>query len=154
MPAKAVPCRDREVIHILPQEFIIDDQTRHQGAAGMNRPGWRPRCTSWTGAVASAQNIFKCANKAGLEVQDIVLQHCKAPRACLTPEEKELGCILVDIAGGTTDIAVLWRGSIYHTSVLAVGGDMLTNDDRHRAADAAPRGRVLKRKFAAPWPPW
>jgi len=100
-----------------------------------------------TGAVASAQNIIKCANKAGLEVQDIVLQQLASSEACLTPEERELGCILVDIGGGTTDIAVFVEGSIYHTSVLAVGGDMLTNDIAIGLRTPRPEAESIKRKF-------
>jgi cell division protein FtsA len=100
-----------------------------------------------TGAVASAQNIVKCANKAGLEVQDIVLQQLASSEATLNPEEKELGCILVDIGGGTTDVAVFVEGSIYHTAVLAVGGDMLTNDIAIGLRTPRPEAESIKRKY-------
>jgi cell division protein FtsA len=100
-----------------------------------------------TGAVASAQNIIKCANKAGLEVQDIVLQQLASSEATLTPEEKELGCILVDVGGGTTDVAVFVEGSVYHTAVLAVGGDMLTNDIAIGLRTPHPEAESLKRKY-------
>jgi cell division protein FtsA len=100
-----------------------------------------------TGAVASAQNIIKCASKAGLEVQDIVLQQLASSEATLTPEEKELGCILVDVGGGTTDVAVFVDGSIYHTAVLAVGGDLLTNDIAIGLRTPQPEAESLKRKY-------
>jgi cell division septal protein FtsQ/Ethanolamine utilization protein EutJ (predicted chaperonin) len=108
--AVALPV-DREVIHILPQEFIIDDQTGIKEPLGMTGTRLEAEVHIVTGAVASAQNIIKCANKAGLEVQDIVLQQLASSEACLTPEEKELGCILVDIGGGTTDTPCSWRRS-------------------------------------------
>ena len=125
--AVALPV-DREVIHVLPQEFMIDDQGGIKEPLGMCGIRLEAEVHIVTGAVASAQNIIKCANKAGLDVQDIVLQQLASSEATLTPEEKELGCILVDVGGGTTDVAVFVEGSIYHTAVLAVGGDMLTND--------------------------
>jgi len=100
-----------------------------------------------TGAVASAQNIIKCVNKAGLEVQDIVLQQLASSEATLTPEEKELGCVLIDVGGGTTDVAVFVDGSIYHTAVLAVGGDMLTNDIAIGLRTPRPEAESLKRRY-------
>jgi len=144
--AVALPV-DREVIHILPQEFIIDDQTGIKEPVGMTGTRLEAEVHIVTGAVASAQNIIKCANKAGLEVQDIVLQQLASSEACLTPEEKELGCVLVDIGGGTTDIAVFVEGSIYHTAVLAVGGDMLTNDIAIGLRTPRPEAESIKRKF-------
>lgn len=144
--AVALPV-DREVIHILPQEFIIDDQGGIKEPRGMSGTRLEAEVHIVTGAVASAQNIVKCANKAGLEVQDIVLQQLASAEATLTPEEKELGCILVDIGGGTTDVAVFVEGSIYHTAVLAVGGDMLTNDIAIGLRTPRPEAESLKRKY-------
>ncbi|MFB3817463.1 MAG: cell division protein FtsA [Candidatus Methylomirabilales bacterium] len=144
--AVALPV-DREVIHILPQEFIIDDQGGIKEPRGMSGTRLEAEVHIVTGAVASAQNIVKCANKAGLEVQDIVLQQLASSEATLTPEEKELGCILVDIGGGTTDVAVFVEGSIYHTAVLAVGGDMLTNDIAIGLRTPRPEAESLKRKY-------
>jgi cell division protein FtsA len=144
--AVALPV-DREVIHILPQEFIIDDQTGIKEPLGMSGTRLEAEVHIVTGAVASAQNIVKCANKAGLEVQDIVLQQLASSEATLTPEEKELGCILVDIGGGTTDVAVFFEGSIYHTAVLAVGGDMLTNDIAIGLRTPRPEAESIKRKY-------
>ncbi len=144
--AVALPV-DREVIHILPQEFIIDEQTGIKEPRGMCGTRLEAEVHIVTGAVASAQNIVKCANKAGLEVQDIVLQQLASSEATLTAEEKELGCVLVDIGGGTTDVAVFVEGSIYHTAVLAVGGDMLTNDIAIGLRTPRPEAESIKRKY-------
>jgi cell division protein FtsA len=144
--AVALPV-DREVIHVLPQEFMIDDQGGIREPLGMCGIRLEAEVHIVTGAVASAQNIVKCANKAGLEVQDIVLQQLASSEATLTPEEKELGCILVDVGGGTTDVAVFVEGSIYHTAVLAVGGDMLTNDIAIGLRTPHAEAESLKRKY-------
>jgi cell division protein FtsA len=143
--AVALPV-DREVIHILPQEFIIDDQGGIKEPLGMCGTRLEAEVHIVTGAVASAQNIVKCANKAGLEVQDIVLQQLASSEATLTQEERDLGCILVDIGGGTTDVAVFVEGSIYHTAVLAVGGDMLTNDIAIGLRTPRPEAESIKKK--------
>lgn len=144
--AVALPV-DREVIHILPQEFIIDDQTGIKQPVGMVGTRLEAEVHIVTGAVASAQNIVKCVNRAGLEVQDIVLQQLASSEATLSPEEKELGCILIDVGGGTTDVAVFVDGSVYHTAVLAVGGDMLTNDIAIGLRTPRPEAESLKRKY-------
>ena len=125
--AVALPV-DREVIHILPQEFIIDDQGGIKEPLGMSGVRLEAEVHIVTGAVTSAQNIIKCCNRAGLEVQDIVLQQLASSLSTLTPDERELGVILLDIGGGTSDIAVFVEGSIWHTAVLAIGGDQITND--------------------------
>ncbi len=119
---------DREVIHVLPQEFIVDDQGGIREPLGMTGARLEAKVHIVTGAVASAQNIIKCANRAGLNVADIVLQPLASSEAVLTEEEKELGVCLVDIGGGTTDIAIFQNGSIVHTAVIALGGHNLTND--------------------------
>ncbi len=144
--AVALPV-DREVIHVLPQEFVIDDQGGIREPLGMTGIRLEAEVHIVTGAVASAQNIIKCTNKAGLEVQDIVLQQLASSEATLTPEEKELGCILVDVGGGTTDVAVFVDGSVYHTAVLAVGGDLLTNDISIGLRTPHPEAESLKRKY-------
>ena len=144
--AVALPV-DREVIHILPQEFVIDDQGGIKQPVGMVGTRLEAEVHIVTGAVASAQNIIKCVNKAGLEVQDIVLQQLASSEATLTPEEKELGCVLIDVGGGTTDVAVFVDGSIYHTAVLAVGGDMLTNDIAIGLRTPRPEAESLKRRY-------
>ena len=119
---------DREVIHVLPQEFIVDEQSGIKEPLGMTGARLQARVHIVTGAVTSAQNIVKCANRGGLNVADIVLQPLASSEAVLTDEEKELGVCLVDIGGGTTDIAVFQNGSIVHTAVIALGGNNLTND--------------------------
>ncbi len=119
---------DREVIHVLPQEFIVDDQSGIKEPLGMTGARLEAKVHIVTGAVASAQNIIKCANRAGLNVADIVLQPLASSEAVLTEEEKELGVCLVDIGGGTTDIAIFQNGAIVHTAVIALGGNNLTND--------------------------
>ncbi|HJV65648.1 MAG TPA: cell division protein FtsA [Geomonas sp.] len=125
--AIAIPM-DREVIHILPQEFIIDDQDGIREPLGMSGVRLEAKVHIVTGAVASAQNIVKSCNRAGLEVADIVLEQLSSSEAVLSPDEKELGVALVDIGGGTTDIAIFVDGAIKHTSVLSLGGNHLTND--------------------------
>ena len=125
--AIAIPM-DREVIHILPQEFIVDDQDGIREPIGMSGVRLEAQVHIVTGAVSSAQNIIKCANRCGLNVADIALEQLASSEAVLTDDEKELGVALVDIGGGTTDIAIFSEGAIVHTSVLAVGGNHLTND--------------------------
>ena len=125
--AIAIPM-DREVIHILPQEFIIDDQDGIREPLGMSGVRLEAKVHIVTGAVASAQNIIKSCNRAGLDVADIVLEQLASSEAVLSPEEKELGVALVDVGGGTTDIAIFIDGAIKHTSVLSLGGHQMTND--------------------------
>jgi cell division protein FtsA len=127
--AKAITLpADRRVIHTIPQEFIIDDQGGVREPIGMSGSRLEAEVHIVTGAVASAENIVKCANGAGLEVRDIVLQPLASSEATLTADEKDLGVILIDIGGGTSDIAVFIDGSIRHTAVLPLGGDHLTHD--------------------------
>ncbi|ABQ28113.1 cell division protein FtsA [Geotalea uraniireducens] len=125
--AIAIPM-DREVIHILPQEFIIDDQDGIREPLGMSGVRLEAKVHIVTGAVASAQNIIKSCNRAGLDVADIVLEQLASSEAVLSADEKELGVALVDVGGGTTDIAIFVDGAIKHTSVLSLGGNHLTND--------------------------
>jgi cell division protein FtsA len=119
---------DREVIHILPQEFIIDDQDGIREPLGMSGVRLEAKVHIVTGAVASAQNIVKSCNRAGLDVADIVLEQLASSEAVLSSDEKELGVALVDIGGGTSDIAIFVDGAIRHTAVLSLGGNHLTND--------------------------
>jgi cell division protein FtsA len=125
--AIAIPM-DREVIHILPQEFIIDDQDGIREPLGMSGVRLEAKVHIVTGAVASAQNIIKSCNRAGLDVADIVLEQLASSEAVLSADEKELGVALIDIGGGTTDIAIFVDGAIKHTSVLSLGGNHMTND--------------------------
>ncbi len=125
--AVAIPM-DREVIHVLPQEFIVDDQDGVREPLGMSGIRLEGKIHIVTAAVTSAQNLVKCANRAGLNVIDIVLEPLASAEAVLTRDERDLGVCLIDIGGGTTDIAVFGDGSIKHTSVLSLGGYHLTND--------------------------
>jgi cell division protein FtsA len=125
--AVAIPM-DREVIHILPQEFMVDDQEGIKEPVGMAGVRLEAKVHIITGAVSAAQNIVRCAHRSGLRVRDLVLQQMASAEAVLSPDEKEIGVALVDIGGGTTDIAVFAEGAIQHTSVISVGGDQLTND--------------------------
>ena len=125
--AVAVPM-DREVIHTLVQEFIVDDQDGIVDPLGMSGVRLEAKVHIVTGAVTSAQNIIKCANKAGLDVYDIVLESLASSEAVLSKEERNLGAALIDFGGGTTDLALFSKGAIKHTSVLALGGDNLTYD--------------------------
>lgn len=125
--AVAIPM-DREVLHILPQEYIIDDQDGIKEPLGMSGVRLEAKVHIVTGAVTSAQNIVKCCNRTGLNVADIVLEPLASAEAVLTPEEKELGVALIDMGGGTTDIALFHDGSVKHTAVLAIGGNHLTGD--------------------------
>ena len=125
--AVAIPM-DREVIHVIPQEFIIDDQDGIREPLGMSGVRLEAKIHIVTAAVASAQNIVKCANKAGLNVVDIVLEPLASAEAALSDDERDLGVCLIDIGGGTTDIAAFADGSIKHTSVLGLGGYHISND--------------------------
>lgn len=125
--AVAIPM-DREVLHILPQEYIIDDQDGIKEPLGMSGVRLEAKVHIVTGAVTSAQNIVKCCNRTGLNVADIALEPLASAEAVLTPEERELGVALVDMGGGTTDIALFHDGAVKHTAVLAIGGNHLTSD--------------------------
>jgi len=125
--AVAIPM-DREVIHVLPQEYIIDGQGGIKEPVGMSGVRLEARVHIVTGAKTSAQNIIKCCQRCGLEVLDLVLEQVASSDAVLSDDEKELGVAVVDIGGGTTDIAIYAQGSVMHTSVLTLGGYHLTND--------------------------
>lgn len=125
--AVAIPL-DRETIHIIPQEYMINDQGGIRDPIGMSGVRLEAKVHIVTGAVSSAQNIIKCANKAGLNVAEICLEPIASSEAVLCQDEKELGVVLVDIGGGTSDIAIFKDGAIVHTGVLAIGGHHITND--------------------------
>jgi len=125
--AVAIPM-DREVIHILTQEFIVDEQDGILDPLGMSGVRLEAKVHIVTGAVTSAQNIIKCVNRAGLDVYDIVLESLASSETVLSDEERNLGAALIDFGGGTTDMAVFSRSTIKHTSVLTLGGDNLSYD--------------------------
>jgi len=125
--AVAIPM-DREVIATIPRQFFLDDQEGVMDPVGMSGVRLEVDVHIITVAAASLQNIYRCCNKAGLDVREVVLHQLASSRAVLTPEERELGVVLVDIGGGTTDIAVYTEGNIVYTSCLPLGGDQVTND--------------------------
>lgn len=125
--AVAIPA-DQKILHILPQEFIIDKQEGIREPVGMSGVRLEAKVHMVTGAVSAAQNIVKCVRRCGLEVDDIILEQLASSYSVLTDDEKELGVCLVDIGGGTTDIAVFTDGAIRHTAVIPIAGDQVTND--------------------------
>ncbi|MSP53855.1 MAG: cell division protein FtsA [Gammaproteobacteria bacterium] len=125
--AVAIPA-DQKILHILPQEFIIDNQDGIKEPIGMSGVRLEAKVHLITGAMSAAQNIIKCVKRCGLEVSDIILEQLASSYAVLTEDEKELGVCLIDIGGGTTDLAVFIDGSILHTAVIPIAGDQVTND--------------------------
>ncbi len=125
--AIAIPA-DREILHVIPQEFIVDDMESIQNPVGMTAIRLEAKIHIITGAVSSARNIVKCCNKAGLEVCDIALESFASGEAVLTDEEKELGCIVADMGGGTTDLALFINNHLKFIYNLPLGGHNLTND--------------------------
>ena len=137
----------QEVIHVLPQEYIVDDQTGIQNPVGMAGVRLEAKIHIVTGAVTSAHNIVKCANRAGLDVCDIVLESLASGEAVLADEEKQLGTGLIDLGGGTSDLAIFSGKNIKHTFVLALGGDNLTNDIAIGVRAPLNEAERIKRKY-------
>jgi len=125
--AVAIPM-DREIIHVIPQEFIVDDQDGIKDPVGMSGVRLEAEVHIITGAVTSAKNICRAINRAGLKVYDLVLEPLASSHAVLDPDERDLGVVLLDIGGGTTDVAVFFEGSIRHTAIVPFGGSNVTND--------------------------
>jgi len=146
--AVAIPM-DREVIHVIPQEYIIDDQDGIREPLGMSGVRLEAKIHIVTAAVTSAQNIVKCANKAGLNVVDIVLEPLASAEAVLADDERDLGVCLIDIGGGTTDIAVFADGAIKHTCVLGLGGYHVTNDIAVGLRTPFDEAERIKKRFGA-----
>ncbi len=125
--AVAIPA-DQKILHILPQEFIIDTQEGVREPVGMSGVRLEAKVHIVTGAVSAAQNITKCVKRCGLQVGDVVLEQLASSYSVLNEDEKELGVCMIDIGGGTTDIAIFTEGSIRHTAVIPIAGDHVTND--------------------------
>jgi cell division protein FtsA len=125
--AMAIP-NDQRILHVLPQDFIIDGQDGIREPVGMCGVRMEARVHMITGAVSAAQNIVKCIRRCGLEVDDIILEQIASSEAVLTEDERELGVCMIDIGGGTTDIAIFNEGAIRHTAVIPIAGDQVTND--------------------------
>lgn len=145
--AVAIPA-DQKILHILPQEFIIDSQEGIKEPVGMSGVRLEAKVHLVTGAVSAAQNIIKCVRRCGLEVDDIILEQLASSYAVLTEDEKELGVALVDIGGGTTDIAVFTEGSIRHTAVIPIAGDQVTNDIAVALRTPTQHAEEIKIKYA------
>lgn len=147
--AKAVAISaDQKIIHILPQEFIVDEQDGIREPVGMSGVRLEAKVHMVTGAVSAAQNIVKCVRRCGLDVDDIILEQLASAHAVLTDDEKELGVCLVDIGGGTTDIAIFSNGSIIHTAVIPIAGDQVTNDIAVALRTPTKHAEDLKIKYA------
>lgn len=149
--AIAIP-PDREVLHCIPQEYIIDEQDGVREPLGMCGVRLEAKVHIITGAVTSAQNIVKCANRCGLVVNDIVLEPLASSLAVLSAEEKELGVALIDIGGGTTDICVFSGGSIVHSGVIAIGGNHLTQDIAIGLRTPIEKAEKIKQKWGCAMP--
>lgn len=146
--AVAIPA-DQKILHILPQEYIIDNQDGIREPAGMSGVRLEAKVHMITGAVSAAQNIIKCVRRCGLEVNDIILEQLASSHAVLADDEKELGVCLVDIGGGTTDIAIFTNGAIRHTSVIPIAGDQVTNDIAVALRTPTAAAEEIKLKYGA-----
>ena len=140
---------DQEVLHVIPQEFMVDDQDGIQYPLGMTGVRLEANVHIVTGQVAAVQNIVKCCNRAGLEVCDVVLEPIASAEAVLTKEEMELGIGLLDIGGGTSDLAIFSDGTIKHTFVLGLGGHNLTNDLSIGLRTPMKEAEILKEKYGS-----
>lgn len=145
--AVAIPA-DQKILHILPQEFVIDLQDGIKEPIGMSGIRLEARVHMVTGSVSASQNIIKCIRRCGLEVEDIVLEQLASCNSVLTEDEKELGVCLIDIGGGTTDIAIFSEGAIKHTAVIPIAGDQVTNDIAVALRTPTLNAEQIKRKYA------
>ncbi len=145
--AVAIPA-DQKILHILPQEFIIDNQEGIREPVGMSGVRLEARVHMVTGAVSAAQNIIKCVRRCGLEVDDIILEQLASSESVLMEDEKDLGVCLVDVGGGTTDIAVFTEGAIRHTAVIPIAGDQVTNDIAVALRTPTQNAEEIKIKYA------
>jgi len=143
--AVSIP-QDREILHVMPQEYMVDEQTGITAPIGLVGSRLEANVHIVTAATTSIQNLVSCANRAGVEVRDTVLEQLAAAETVLTEDEKELGVALIDIGGGTTDLAIFERGAIWHTAVLPVGGDHFSNDLAVGLRTPIPDAERLKRK--------
>src|SRR5262252_7202926 len=148
--AVAIPL-DREVLHVLPQQYIVDDQDGIRDPLGMAGVRLEAKVHIVTALVASAQNVIKCANRCNLNVADIVLESLASSQAVLDDDEKELGVAVVDIGGGTCDIIIYADGAIVHTAVIALGGGHVTNDIATVLRTPLDAAEKIKRKYGFAW---
>src|ERR671910_764739 len=136
----------REILHVLPQDFVVDEQEGIGAPVGLTGARLEVNVHIITGSQTATQNLVACVNRAGVEVADTVIGQLSAAEAVLTPDEKELGVALLDIGGGTADLAIFERGSLWHTAVVAVGGDHFTNDIAVGLRTPIPEAEKIKRR--------
>lgn len=139
--------RDREILHVLPQEFTVDDQDGIADPLGMTGSRLEAQVHVVTASSSAVRNLVACVERAGVEVADLVLEQLACAEAVLTHDEKELGVALVDIGGGTTDLAIFERGAVRHTAVLPAGGDHFTNDIAVGLRTPIPEAEKIKRRY-------
>jgi cell division protein FtsA len=145
--AKAVSLpAGREILHVLPQDFVVDEQDEIRNPLSMTGSRLEVNVHVITGSQSSTQNIVACVNRAGVSVASMVVEQLADSESVLTDDEKDLGVALVDIGGGTTDIAIYERGSLWHTAVIAIGGDHFTNDIAVGLRTPVPDAEKVKRK--------
>ena len=138
---------DREIIHIIPQEFVVDEQDGIRDPLGMSGVKLEVNVHIVTGATTSAQNLRTCITRAGIEIEQIILNQISISESTLTHDEKELGVGLIDIGGGTTEVAIFERGSLWYTSTIPIGGDNFTNDIAVGLRTPIPDAEKIKKKF-------
>ncbi|WP_426417097.1 cell division protein FtsA [Aestuariirhabdus sp. LZHN29] len=145
--AVAIPA-DQKILHVLPQEYVVDDQEGVKEPLGMSGVRLEAKVHLVTCAVNAAQNIEKCVRRCGLDVEDVILEQLASSHAVLTDDEKELGVCMVDLGGGTTDIAIFTEGSIRHTAVIPIAGDQVTNDIAMALRTPTKHAEELKIRYA------
>jgi len=149
--AVAIPT-NQKILHILPQEFIVDAQEGVREPVGMSGVRLEAKVHIVAGAVAAAQNITKCVRRCGLQVNDIILEQLASSYAVLTDDEKELGVCMIDIGGGTTDVAIFTDGAIRHTAVIPIAGDHVTNDIAVAFRSPSQNAEHIKKQYASVTP--
>jgi len=138
---------DREIIHVIPQEFVVDEQDGIKDPLGMSGIKLEVNVHIVTGAITSVQNLKTCVTRAGIEIEQIILNQITTSTSVLTLDEMELGVGLIDIGGGTTEIAIFERGSLWYTSIIPIGGDNFTNDIAVGLRTPIPEAEKIKKKF-------
>lgn len=138
---------DREIIHVVPQEFIVDDQEGIKEPLGMAGNKFEANVHIVTASVSCIQNVIKCANRCGINVNDVVLNPLATSYACLTEDERELGVVVLDVGGGTSDIVIYVNGSVVHSAVIPIGGYHVTNDIAVGLRTPALEAEKIKQKY-------
>lgn len=149
--AMAIPA-DQQILHVLPQEFVVDGQEGIQDPVGMSAVRLEAKVHMVTGSLSASQNLYKCVERCGLAVEQVVLQQLASGDAVLSDDERELGVCVVDVGAGTSDIAVYKNGSIRHTAVLPIAGDQVTNDLAVAFRIPAQQAEQIKRQFGCAMP--